>query len=251
MKTQPLKEIIFSWIGYLAGWWETGQAFWETAGSTSKKCSSMKSNLEVHQLFWLALTIWSLTCVLQVRTYPWLGLGSFRHNFPWKELGKGPGPVWPMLLQSKILNFRSSWKEGWKRSRTTLIQCGFSYSLKGRDTQRRNIWQEKSFPSHVAYLSWSTAWSQEAKAGASPWQILRLNPFHGFMMSPSFVRRIHHLPLHLCCWAKPPRLTCTSGDLSWRIFLKMKRAQQHGYRASLWQRTLSWRSSKAQAVLRE
>lgn len=105
MIQEHLKEILISWIGYLAGWWETGQACWEIAGSTSKKCSSkfLKCKpvrnliLRFTQVPSRALIIRCHTSILQVRTNPWMGLGSFRHNFPWKELGKGSGPVWLLL----------------------------------------------------------------------------------------------------------------------------------------------------------
>ena len=86
----PLILMMVSWTGYSGGWLETGQACSGTAGSTSKKCSSLHVAI-LHDIFYFQKTSYY---VLQVRAYSWLGLGSFRHNFLGEKLGKGRGPVW-------------------------------------------------------------------------------------------------------------------------------------------------------------
>ena len=211
--------------------------------------AGQKSNFEVHPSSLKSLDH-KMSYQYFAGTYQSLdGPGVFQTQFSWKGIGKRIRSSLTLLLQSKLLNCRLSWRGVWKRSRTTLIQFGFSSFLKGQDTRRRSIWLEKNFRSHAVFLCWSTAWSHGVKAGASQWQILRRSQFHGCMMSPFSVKRHHLPPSPLYCWAKLPRLTCTSGDLNWKRFQKMRRAQPHGYRVSSLRRTPSWINSKAQEAL--
>ena len=80
----PLILMMVSWTGYSGGWLETGQACSGTAGSTSKKCSSLHVAI-LHDIFYFQKTpCWCFagTCLFLV------GPGVFQTQFSWREIGK-------------------------------------------------------------------------------------------------------------------------------------------------------------------